>query len=140
MLTLLANELSKDDLDDYEIELSDGEYFLRFCYDFQHEKIILCREDEDHIVGAENLLATELDLSELSASDIANKIVDHIVGGGIYFRKGFEPFLMLGGSSTEQSLSIHNLKHTAETMSLSEAKLGELFGKFYGKIQIKVVK
>ena len=83
MEVIALSELTVDDLEGFSFEVL-GSTIVRFCLDVQHDMIILCEEREPHILGAEELIAKEENISELAEADIAKELLNHIVGGSLY--------------------------------------------------------
>jgi len=138
MLILSFNELNLEDLNKSTFAIND-EKIIRFSIDIKHYIICLGTERDDHIKQGEILLAQEENLEDLNEKEISNLLINHIMGGSIYFETLQKVFILLGGSSIEQALKLElGKKHSKESFAVCRDLVEKLFEKFYKNISIKI--
>lgn len=138
MLIVSIDELTLEDLDNYAFTI-EKEKIIRFCIGINHKLICLGTEKDDHIKQGEILLNQEQETEGLTKEEIAEKMLNHIIGASIFPTNTEKVFVLIGGSSIEQALSLTIKKfHSKQAFALANDLIEKIFKKFYPNLSIKV--
>ena len=137
MLIISFDDLTAEDLAKYSFEF-EKEKIIRFCIDISHSLLCFGSPREDHIKQGEMLLNREENLDDLNEEQIAEKLLNHIIGGSI-FPDLNKAFILIGGSSIEQGLNLKLKKfHSQQTFVLAKDSIEKIFKKFYPNLKVKI--